>query len=325
MLVAGTTVFRFGCPGSRLAPRQGFHGLRPGRLAAWDAERLVTALLPTTAPLHAAAPPSLDPVRTLLPHRRLVLRFTLNDALGRYKGSLLGIAWSFLNPLLMLAVFTLAFGTLFANATFAREGLPPRPPVLSIFCGMVVFAVFGEVLSRAPSAVLAHPNYVKKVVFPLEILPVSLVGSALLHAFIGLTILAAGTLALGNALSWTALLLPLVLLPLVLLALGVGWFLASLGVYVRDVAHTIGVVSQALFFLTPIVYPFSLFESRPLLASILRWNPLKIAIDEARLVVLWGELPDFAALGVVTATGLVLAWLGFAWFQKTRRGFADVI
>lgn len=287
--------------------------------------RAVTTL--TSGP-HAPAlakAPSLDLVRTLLPHRRLVLRFTLNDALGRYKGSALGIAWSFLNPLLMLAVFTVAFGTLFANATFTREGLPPRPPVLSIFCGMVVFAVFGEVLGRAPSAILAHPNYVKKVVFPLEILPVALVGSSLLHALIGLSILAVGTLALGHALSWTFFLLPLVLLPLVLLALGIGWLLASLGVYVRDVAHTIGVVSQALFFLTPVVYPFSLFESRPLIAAILRWNPLKVAVDEARLVVLWGELPDFAALAAMTAVGAVVAWLGFAWFQKTRRGFADVI
>lgn len=287
--------------------------------------RAVTTLSSHPSLPSLAKAPSLDPLRTLLPHRRLLLRFTLNDALGRYKGSIFGIGWSFLNPLLMLAVFTIAFGTIFANATFAREGLPPRQPVLSIFCGMVVFAVFGEVLGRAPSAILAHPNYVKKVVFPLEILPVAIVGSSLLHAFIGLSILAAGTLLLGHALSWTFLLLPLVLLPLVLLALGFGWFLASLGVYVRDVAHTIGVISQALFFLTPVVYPFSLFESQPVLASILRWNPIKIAIDEARLVVLWGELPNFQALGLVSAAGLVVAWLGFAWFQKTRRGFADVL
>jgi lipopolysaccharide transport system permease protein len=181
------------------------------------------------------------------------------------------------------------------------------------------------VLGRAPSSILAHPNYVKKVVFPLEILPVALIGSSLLHAAIGLAILAIGALALGESLSWTFLLLPLVLLPLVLLGLGVGWFLASLGVYVRDVAHSVGVVSQALFFLTPVVYPFSLFESAPRVAAVLRWNPLKVAVDEARLVVLWGELPDFRALGAVTLAGLAVAWLGFVWFQKTRRGFADVL
>jgi lipopolysaccharide transport system permease protein len=275
--------------------------------------------------LSAASAPSLDPLRAIWPHRRLLLRFTLNDALGRYKGSVFGIGWSFLNPLLMLTVFTIAFGTVFANAAFAREGLPPREPVLSIFCGMIVFAVFGEVLGRAPAAVLGHPNYVKKVVFPLEILPVAIVGSSLLHAAIGLCILAVGTLALGHGLSWTFLLLPLILLPLVLLALGFGWLLASLGIYVRDVAHTIGVVSQALFFLTPVVYPFALFERAPHIAAVLRWNPIKVAIDEARLVVLWGELPNFAALGTVTVAGGVVAWLGFAWFQKTRRGFADVL
>lgn len=285
----------------------------------------MTAAPPKNLALSAAHAPSLDPLHTLFPHRRLLLRFTINDALGRYRGSALGIAWSFLSPLLMLAVFTIAFGTIFANATFGREGLPPREPVLSIFCGMIVFAVFGEVLSRAPSAILTHPNYVKKVVFPLEILPVAIVGSSLFHALIGLTILAIGTVLLGHGLSWTFLLLPIILLPLLLLALGVGWLLASLGVYVRDVAHTIGVVSQALFFLTPVVYPFSVFENAPRLAAVLRWNPIKIAIDEARLVVLWGELPNFRALGLVSAAGLVVAWLGFVWFQKTRRGFADVL
>jgi lipopolysaccharide transport system permease protein len=287
----------------------------------------VTAIPSKPLVLSPTKAPILEPVAAIWPHRRLLLRFTLNDALGRYKGSLLGIAWSFLNPLLMLGVFTIAFGTIFSGANFAmRAGLPPRPPVLSIFCGMIVFAIFGEVLGRAPGCVLSNPNYVKKVVFPLEILPVALLGSSLLHALIGLCILAIGALALGSSLYWTIVLLPLVLLPLVLFGLGFGWFLGSLGVYVRDVGHTMTVVSQALFFLTPVVYPFSVFtDAAPRIAAVLAWNPLKVAVDDARLVVLWGELPDFTALTAVTAVSLLIAWLGFVWFQKTRRGFADVL
>ena len=114
-------------------------------------------------------------------------------------------------------------------------------------------------------------------------------------------------------------------LPLVLLGLGCGWFLASLGVYVRDVAHTMAIVSQALFFLTPVVYPFSMLAEAPQVAAILQWSPLKIVVDEARLVMLWGRLPDFGALAVVTVLGVLVTMLGFAWFQKTRRGFADVL
>jgi lipopolysaccharide transport system permease protein len=270
--------------------------------------------------------PSLDPVGTLFRHRHLAWRFAINDALGRYKGSALGLCWSFLNPLLMLGVFTIAFGTVFRGARFGAADLPDRPAVLLIFCGMVVFAVFGEVLARAPGCIVGNPNFVKKVVFPLEILPVALVGSSLLHALIGLSILAVGALALGHPPSPTILLLPFVLLPLVLFTLGVGWFLASLGVFARDVGHVTGVASQALFFLTPVVFPFEAVENgAPWAAAILRWNPLKIAVDEARLLVVWGELPNAAPLLAFGACGLAVAWLGFAWFQKTRRGFADVL
>lgn len=267
-----------------------------------------------------------EPLATIWRHRKLVTRFARNDAIGRYRGSALGLTWSFLNPLLMLGVFTIVFSTVFRGARFGGDGLPDRPAVLLIFCGMTVFGVFTEVLTRAPTMILAHPNYVKKVVFPLEILPLALVGSALFHATVGLLILAVGTILLGQPLSWTVLLLPLVLIPLAFFSAGIGWFFASLGVFARDLGHVVGVISQALFFLTPVVFPFqAILDNAPLVASILEWNPLKIAVDEARMVLVWGQLPNFMSLGVFFVLSVLTAWFGFAWFQKTRRGFADVL
>ena len=145
--------------------------------------------------------------------RQLLRRLVVNEALGKYRGSVLGMAWSFLNPLLMLAVFTIAFGSVFKGAAF-QNGLPARPAVLPIFCGMVVFGIFGEALGRAPTAVLSQPNYVKKIVFPLELLPAAITGSALLHAGIGLCILVVGMLALGVVPGAAALLLPIVIVPI---------------------------------------------------------------------------------------------------------------
>ena len=283
----------------------------------------------TTSPARVAKDgPRLWPavaVAMLWRRRALLWRFTFADALGKYRGSWLGIGWSFLNPLLMLAVFTVAFGAVFKGASFAN-GLPARPAVLPIFCGMVVFGIFGEVLSRAPTAVLAHPNYVKKIVFPLEILPAAITGSALLHACIGLCILLVGQLALGVVPGAAALWLPVVLLPIVLLALGAGWWLASLGVYVRDIGHGMNVVTQALFFLTPVVYPFEAIErGAGALAAVLACNPLKIVIDDARLCLLWNTAPPPLPLGGALLVALVFAAAGLLWFERTRKGFADVV
>ena len=225
----------------------------------------------------------------------------------------------------MLGVFAIAFGALFRDAAFAPD-LPHRPFVLPVFCGLIVFGLFSEVLTRSPTIVVGNPNYVKKVVFPIEILPPMILGSSIIHATIGIGILCIGQLALGYGLPWTVVLVPVVLLPLVILALGLSWFLASLGVYLRDLNHSMSVISQALFFLSPIVYPFSLIEKgSSAVAAVLALNPIKVAIDSMRLVVIWGEQPEWTGLLITGAVGIVFAWLGYVWFHKTRRGFADVI
>ena len=261
--------------------------------------------------------------RVVFQNWHLVRIFTLRDALGRYRGSLLGLGWSFLNPLLMLAVYTFAFGR--NEEGWAPPGAPKAPAVLAIFCGMVTFAVFGEVLGRAPTLILGNPNYVKKVVFPLEILPVTVLGSALLHALIGFAILLLGQLTLGSGLHLAALCFPLVLVPLILLALGVGWWFAALGVYVRDLGQSIAVVTQVFFFLSPTVYPASQASTSRATEVLLWANPLTTIIEGARATLLYGQPPPWLALGVVTIVAAALAMSGYAWFQKVREGFADVV
>lgn len=253
----------------------------------------------------------------------LVRIFTLRDALGRYRGSLLGLGWSFLNPLLMLAVYTVAFSKIFKSPVWGPKG--DTPAVLAIFCGMVTFGIFGEVLARAPTLILSNPNYVKKVVFPLEILPVTVLGSALLHALIGLGILLVGQLLIGSGLHFTILWLPVVLLPLVLIALGIGWTFAALGVFVRDLGQSVGVIAQVFFFLSPVVYPASQTAESPTTQALLWVNPMTTVIESARATILFGLPPHWLPLALVTAFGAAFAWFGYVWFQKVREGFADVV
>ncbi|HYB41722.1 MAG TPA: ABC transporter permease [Candidatus Methylomirabilis sp.] len=278
-------------------------------------------------PPRGSAARHLDPVRMLgglWRHRELTVRLIGQEVAQRYRGSYLGIVWSFITPILMLSVYAFVFSVVFR----ARWGDAAGPMgsvefALTLFAGLVPFGVFSEVLNRAPSIVLAVPNYVKKVVFPLEILPVVAVGSAVVHSFISAGILLAGTLVLLGSVSPTAVLLPLAYLPLVLLALGLCWFLASLGVYVRDVGQAIGIATQVLFFLSPIFYPISAVPER--FRPFIMANPLTEIIAGFRRTMLWGSAPGWSAWAVLTAATALIALLGYAWFMQTRRGFADVM
>jgi lipopolysaccharide transport system permease protein len=192
-----------------------------------------------------------------------------------------------------------------------------------MFVGMIVHGLFAEVLNRAPGLILANVNYVKKVVFPLEILPVVSMGAALFHTLVSLGVLLVAFVIFNGYLHWTAVLIPLVLLPLVILVLGLAWMLASLGVFLRDVGQTIGIVTTVMLFLAPVFYPISALpeEFRPWIMA----NPLTFIIEQARAVLVWGHLPDWLGLSIYTLVASVVAWAGYAWFQKTRKGFADVL
>ena len=273
---------------------------------------------------HAAQPTSLVALaKSLWRNRQLIVQMTRREVVGRYKGSAMGLAWSFFNPVFMLAVYTFVFSVVFK----ARWGLGGEESktqfAVVLFVGMIVHGLFAEVLNRAPGLILGNTNYVKKVVFPLEILPVISMGAALFHSVVSLAVLLIAFALFNGYLHWTAVFTPLVLLPLVILTIGLAWMLASLGVFLRDVAQTIGIVTMVMMFLAPVFYPVTALpeQYRPWLMA----NPLTFIIEQAREVLVWGRLPDWAGLGIYTLAATVVAWAGYAWFQKTRKGFADVL
>lgn len=273
---------------------------------------------------HAPQPTSLLALaRSLWQNRQLIAQMTRREVVGRYKGSAMGLAWSFFNPVFMLAVYTFVFSVVF-KARWGVGGVESKTQfAVVLFVGMIVHGLLAEVLNRAPGLILSNVNYVKKVVFPLEILPVVSMGAALFHGLVSLGVLLIAFALFNGYLHWTAVFTPLVVLPLVILTLGVAWMLSSLGVFLRDVGQSIGIVTTVMLFLAPVFYPVTALpeEMRPWIMA----NPLTFIIEQAREVLIWGHLPNWLGLGIYTLAATAVAWAGYAWFQKTRKGFADVL
>ncbi|MFM8333413.1 MAG: ABC transporter permease [Candidatus Methylumidiphilus sp.] len=204
-------------------------------------------------------------------NRNLICTLVKREVIGRYRGSMLGILWSFFNPVLMLAVYTFVFSIVF-KARWTGGSESRAEFALVLFAGLLVFNLFSECVNRAPSLILANANFVKKVVFPLEILPLVILGSALFHMSISLAVWLLFFLAFFGIPYMAAMFLPLVLLPLLLMTIGISWILASLGVYLRDVSQIVSVLTSTLMFLSPIFYPLSSLP--PQYQSILKLNPL---------------------------------------------------
>ena len=262
--------------------------------------------------------------RSLWHNRGLIAQMAKRDVVGRYKGSVMGLAWSFFNPIFMLTVYTVVFGGVF-KSHWGGAGVDEskRQFAVVLFAGLIVQGLFAEVLNRAPGLILSNVNYVKKVVFPLEILPVISMVAALFHSLISIAVLLIAFALFNGYVHWTALLVPLVLIPLVIATLGFAWMLASLGVFIRDVGQSIGLLMTVVMFLSPVFYPITALpeQYRPLLML----NPITFIIEQARAVLIWGRLPDWGGLALYQLIALAMAWMGFAWFQKTRKGFADVL
>lgn len=273
---------------------------------------------------HAAQPTSLVALaRSLWRNRQLIAQLTKREVVGRYKGSAFGLAWSFFNPVLMLTVYTFVFSVIFKSRWGVGGEETKTQFAVVLFTGMIVHGLLAEVLNRAPSLILSNVNYVKKVVFPLEILPVVTMGAALFHGLISFGVLLVAFALFNGYLHWTAIFTPLVLLPLIILTTGLAWMLASLGVFLRDVGQTIGIITTAMLFLAPVFYPVTALpqEFRPWLMA----NPLTFIIEQAREVLIWGRVPDLIGLGAYTVIAIAITWAGYIWFQKTRNGFADVL
>lgn len=261
---------------------------------------------------------------TSLWHNRLLIRqMTRRDIVGRYRGSVLGLAWSFFNPVLMLLVYTFVFSVVF-KARWNVGGEESKADfAIILFVGMIVHGLFAECVNRAPGLILSNVNYVKKVVFPLEILPWVAMGSALFNGLVSTVVLLLAQLLINQTLPWTSVFFPLVLLPLVFAGMGFAWFLAALGVFVRDIGQVTGIFTTVLLFLSPVFYPITALPEK--YQVWLQLNPLTLIIEESRKVLIFGNLPDWPSMGVALLAGLAIASAGFWWFQKTRKGFADVL
>lgn len=268
------------------------------------------------------SPNPLYAIRSIAGHRRLVQDMVRREVVGRYRGSVMGLLWSFFNPVLMLMVYTFVFSVVF-KARWAGGSDSKVEFAIVLFIGLMSFNLFSECVNRAPGLVLSNPNYVKKVIFPLELLPVVSLGSAIFHFLVNILVWLLFYLIAFGMPSANALWLPVAMLPLAILSLGLSWVLASLGVYLRDVGQVVGVITTILMFMSPIFYPIVAMPEE--FRGYMHMNPLTYFVEQARDLLVWGKGMHWLPWSKSLLLSLVTAAAGFAWFQKTRKGFADVI
>lgn len=261
-------------------------------------------------------------LRSLALNWQLLCDLARRDAIGRYRGSWLGIFWSLLTPLVMLSIYTVVFSEVF-KAKWSAQPSSKVEFAIVLFAGIIVFNFFAECINRAPGLIVSNVNFVKKVIFPLEILPCVGVLSALFHLLVSVAILIVFMTVEHWTIPLTALFLPMVLLPLLFFVLGASWILAATSVFIRDIAQTVGLVTSGLMFLSPVFFPLSALPEK--WRAIAHINPLVYPIEEFRNVLVWGKGIEWNLWGPYFAFSIAFASFGFAWFQKTRKGFADVL
>jgi lipopolysaccharide transport system permease protein len=256
-------------------------------------------------------------------NRVLIQQMTRRDVLRRYKGSVMGILWSFFNPILMLTVYTLVFSLIFKQRWGATGDENNFHFALLLFIGMIVHSFVAEVLNRSSTLIFSHVNYVKKIVFPLEILPIMTVGTALFHSLISLFALMVAYLFFVGPISWTFLFIPCLVLPLCVFTLGLAWIVASLAVFLRDISQMVNLLTLVMLFLAPVFYPMTAVPTN--LRLFILANPLTFIIEQIREILIWRHTPNWAGMGLYSLIAILVAWAGYAWFQKSRRWFADVV
>lgn len=267
--------------------------------------------------------PEYNPLVVLYRHRSLIRRFVQRDIASRYHGSVFGLAWSFFTPLVLLGIYTLVFSGVF-KATWAGDTAQSTVSfAVILFTGLIAFTFVGDCLNRAPMLILANANYVKKVVFPIEILPVTAVLSALFHALVSTGALLLMLVLLRHDFSVVAWWAPVIVIPLIFYVFGICWVLASIGVFLRDLGQAINLLTTVLMFASPVFYPREALPEG--FRQLLGLNPLAYTIQDLRAVLLFSGTPDPYQWAAHLLLSMVICLLGFRWFQKTRKGFADVL
>lgn len=262
-------------------------------------------------------------IRVVIKNISLIITLSEREIKGKYKGSYLGFMWAIINPLLLLLVYTFVFSVVFKARWGAGVEADKLDFALMMFVGVVIHGMLSESLIKSTGLILNNPNYVKKIIFPLEVLPLVNAIAAFAHALIALLALLVVFLCAKMHVNWTCIFVPIIMLPLFFYCLGFGFILASLGVFLRDISQGIGFLSTALLFLSPVFYPVSALPEN--YQGWMNLNPLTLIIEQAREVIIAGNYPDWAALIQAYVLSILSCFIGYAWFQKTRKGFADVL
>ncbi len=262
-------------------------------------------------------------VRSMIVNRTILRQLIRRDIHSRYRKSALGMLWALLTPLLTFAVYAYVFSAILAIRFPSRVPDVEHNYGIVLFSGLMLHFFVTEVLTRSPTLILENVNFVKKVVFPLETLSVVAVGSAVVTLGFNLVVLLLALLAFEASIPLYTLLVPVVWLPFIGIVLGMSWFLSSIGVYLRDVGHLIGIVSTIMLFGSPILFPVETLP--PTLQTLIWLNPLSLPVEATRDLVLWGVLPSLRGFAIYCAVSGAVIWLGAYWFQCTKRGFADVL
>ena len=270
---------------------------------------------------HSTSPVSL--FKNLWGNKGLIYEMSRRDIASRYKGSVIGLGWSFFNPLLMLAVYTFVFSIVFKARWGIQGGETRLDFALLLFAGLIIHALLSDVLIRSSDLIIQNTNYVKKVVFPLESLSVIAMGTAVFHACISCIILLVATFFVRQGLNWTVFLIPVVIAPFIMLTIGLSWIISSLGTFLRDIGQTVSILTLVMLFLAPIFYPISAIPE--VYHKFILANPLTFIIQQFRAIVIFGQQPDWIGLGLYWICGFVIFCLGYVFFQKCRGGFADVL
>lgn len=269
-------------------------------------------------------------VNSILTYKDLIKQLTKRDVLERYKGSFLGLAWSFLYPLLMLLVYFFVFGIVFK---MRWSGVDPSSGAGEIkqdvafgtimFAGLVIHSFFSEVFTRSPNLIINNIHYVKKIVFPLQLFSVVTLLTGLFHFLVGVFILLVFHIITGGTISWHIILLPVVLIPFLVFLVGLSWILSAFSVFFRDTAQITGVLSTVLLFLSPVFYPLSVVPVP--YQYLLYFNPLTIPVEQVRQILIWNSVPDVLPLLIYSVFALIFYILGWIFFNRTRHMFSDVL
>lgn len=264
----------------------------------------------------------LSPYRALSRNFALIVQMATRDVAGRYRGSFIGLFWTFFNPLLILAIYTFVFSVIF-RARWNEHVTSHVAYAMILFAGLNVSTMFSECAGRASTLIVDNANFVKRIVFPLESLSWSVLGAALFHLLISTVALLVIELIALHHVPWTIVLFPIVIVVFLPFVAGAIWLLASLGVFLRDLKQAISIITMALMFLAPILYPMSMIPAN--FRILLYLNPLTVIAMASQNVLFLGLMPRWDHLAMYFVVACLFAWAAFAWFQRTRKGFADVI